>query len=92
MYGCVRETDPSPVRPQQAWTCHECAVMESSVRHWEISATVMECFTSCLLARTRTAAFFRSYVEKRGDGLNTHTLLEKKNSKLSRVSKNMSST
>ena len=56
---CVK-THPSPVRAQQAWTCHECVVMESSVRHWEISAAVIEPFTSCLLARMRTAAFCRS--------------------------------
>lgn len=38
--------------------------MESSVRHWEISAAVIEPLTSCLLARIRTAAFCKSYVEK----------------------------
>lgn len=58
-------THPSPVRAQQAWTCHECVVMESSVRHWEISAAVMEPFTSCLLARIRTAAFCRSCMQTR---------------------------
>lgn len=62
-------THPSPVRAQQAWTCQECVVIESSVRYWEISAAVIEPFTSCLLAKIRTAAFCRSYVQTRHDGL-----------------------
>lgn len=56
----VCSTHPSPVSAQHAWTCHECDVMVSSVRDWEISAAVMEPFISCLLARTRMAAFCRS--------------------------------
>lgn len=43
--------------------------MESSVRHWEISAAVMEPFMSCLLARIRTAAFCRSCVQTKGSRL-----------------------
>lgn len=54
------ETHPSPVRAQHAWMCHGCVVMELSVRHLEISAAVMEPFTSCLLARIRIDAFCRS--------------------------------
>lgn len=60
-------THPSPVRAQQACTCQEWAVMELRVRHWEISATVIESFMSCLLARTRIAAFCRSYTPVRQD-------------------------
>lgn len=43
--------------------------MELSVRNWEISAAVMEPFMSCLLARIRTAAFCRSYVQTNGTKL-----------------------
>lgn len=64
-------THPSPVKAQQAWTCQEWVVIESSVRHWEISAAVIEPFTSCLLAKTRMAAFCRSYVQTREEGLPT---------------------
>lgn len=49
-------TDPSPVRAQQPWICHGWSLMALSVRNWEISAVVMESFTSCLLAKISTEA------------------------------------
>lgn len=40
--------------------------MEVSFRNWEISATVMHSFTSCLLAKISNPAFFKSLGERRG--------------------------
>lgn len=51
---------PSPVRAQQAWMCHWWSLIEVSWRLWEISATVIQPFTSCLLAKINKPAFFRS--------------------------------
>jgi hypothetical protein len=49
-------THPSPVRAQQPWMCHGWSLMALRVRNWEISAVVIESFTSCLLAKIRTEA------------------------------------
>lgn len=49
-------THPSPVRAQHPWICHLCFLMEVRLRSLEISAAVIEPFTSCLLAYTSTAA------------------------------------
>lgn len=56
---------PSPVRAQQAWMCHWWSLIEVSFRNWEISATVMHSFTSCLLAKISNPAFFKSWGDRR---------------------------
>lgn len=52
---------PSPVRAQQAWMCHWWSLTEVSWRLWEISATDMQPFTSCLLAKINSPAFLKSF-------------------------------
>ena len=52
---------PSPVRAQQAWMCHWWSLTEVSWRLWEISATDMQPFTSCLLAKINSPAFLKSW-------------------------------
>lgn len=52
---------PSPVRAQHAWMCHWWSLIDVSFRNWEISATVMQFLTSCLLAKMSKPAFLKSY-------------------------------
>lgn len=57
--GCT--SHPSPVSAQQAWMCHWWSLTEVSWRLWEISATDMQPFTSCLLAKISSPAFLKSW-------------------------------
>lgn len=47
---------PSPVNAQHPWICHLCFFIEVRFNNREISAALIEPFTSCLLAYISTAA------------------------------------
>ena len=52
---------PSPVRAQHAWTCQPWSLIEVRLRCWDISAALIDPFTSCLLANMSTPEPFSSY-------------------------------
>lgn len=63
--GSECTSHPSPVRAQQAWMCHWWSLTEVSWRLWEISATDMQPFTSCLLAKISSPAFLKSWRQRK---------------------------